>query len=85
MPYASCVVIKSWLASRRVGAPPEHAGGAYTAYYVCARRRRATSLSPRPSGGLFWLLNGGTGTLACAQRTRQGMIYQFNPQSVLSP
>jgi len=28
-------------------------------------KQRATSLLPRPIRGLFWLLNGGTGTLAC--------------------
>ena len=41
------------------------AGGACTAFHVCAPRTRATSLSPRPIRGLFWPLNGGTGTLAC--------------------
>ena len=41
------------------------AGGAYIAFYVCAPRTRATSPSPRPIRGLFWLPNGGTGTPAC--------------------
>jgi hypothetical protein len=35
-----------------------YAGGAYIAFYVCAPRTRATSLSPRPIRGLFWLLDG---------------------------
>jgi len=38
----------------------KNAGGAYAAFHVCAPRTRATSLSPRPSRGLFWLLNGST-------------------------
>jgi hypothetical protein len=39
-------------------AQKESAGGAYIVFYVCAPRTRATSLSPRPIHGLFWLLNG---------------------------
>ena len=42
----------------------ERAGGAPT--LQGAPRTRATSLSPHPIRGLFWLLNGGTSTPACA-------------------
>ena len=44
--------------------PNTFAGGA--PMHRGAPRTRATSLSPRPIRGRFWLPNGGTGTPACA-------------------
>src|SRR5208282_5206953 len=49
-----------WLGSVAYGFPGrlrDVAGPAYIGLYVCAPRTGATSLSPRPIRGLFWLLN----------------------------
>ena len=79
---ASRVPKSQWLCPfRSLGPAPARrsliAGGAYIAFYVCAPRTRTTSLSPRPTRGLFWLLNGPARQDAGATRHRRAEDSSF--------